>query len=84
MDPLSLSMSIAGLASLAQIVVEKGYKYLKAVEDREKDVRNLLLETSVLCDVLDRLVKLAIDTEVDEDYDMLNGSLLYYNLSFCY
>ena len=66
MDPLSLSLSIAGLATLAQTVVEKGYKYLRAVKDCEKDVRELLVETNVLCGVVDRLVKLAEDNEDDE------------------
>ncbi|MCJ1432343.1 hypothetical protein MMC27_001699 [Xylographa pallens] len=81
MDPLSLSVSIAGLATLAQTVVEKGYKYLRAVKDCGKDVRELMVETNVLCGVIDRLAKLAKDNEDDEGRDTLNGSLSSYGRS---
>ncbi|MCJ1388912.1 hypothetical protein MMC18_001763 [Xylographa bjoerkii] len=58
-------------------VVEKGYKYLKAVKDCEDDVRKLMLETNILCGIIDRLAKLAEDNEDSEDnegYHTSNGS----------
>ncbi|KAL8847275.1 MAG: hypothetical protein Q9221_007674 [Calogaya cf. arnoldii] len=57
-EPLSFVGSIVAVATLAEVVVAKGYQYLKAVKDCPQDVRRLMAEVNVLCGVLDRLGKL--------------------------
>ena len=52
MDPVSFAASIAGIATLAESVVSKSYRYLRAVVNCEEDVRKLLLECDVLCGLL--------------------------------
>ncbi|MCJ1244877.1 Ankyrin-2 [Trapelia coarctata] len=66
MDGLTLAASIAGLVSVAQIVVEKGYRYLKAVKNCEDEVRKLILETNVFCGIIERLARFAEDEEEED------------------
>ncbi|KAH8786249.1 hypothetical protein BGZ57DRAFT_818295, partial [Hyaloscypha finlandica] len=67
LDGLSFVASIAGLVSLADLVVTKGYRYLKSVKNCEEDVRSLIVEADVLCGVLSRLAKsLQENAEGDE------------------
>ncbi|KAL8735775.1 MAG: hypothetical protein Q9166_000639 [cf. Caloplaca sp. 2 TL-2023] len=55
-EPLSFVASVIAVANLAEAVVTKGYRYIKAVKDCPEDVRKLMAEVNVLCGVLDRLV----------------------------
>ncbi|KAL8658853.1 MAG: hypothetical protein Q9226_000743 [Calogaya cf. arnoldii] len=64
-EPLSFVGSIVAVATLAEVVVVKGYQYLKAVKDCPQDVRRLIAEVNVLCGVLDRLGKLLTTSETD-------------------
>ena len=66
MDGLTLAASIAGLVSVAQVVVEKGYRYLKAVKNCEEEVRKLIVETNVFCGIIERLARFAEDEEDEE------------------
>lgn len=54
-DPLSFVASVIAVASLAEKVVTRGYRYLKAVKTCPDEVRNLTAETNVLCGILGRL-----------------------------
>ncbi|KAL8875500.1 MAG: hypothetical protein Q9198_006153 [Flavoplaca austrocitrina] len=74
-EPIQFVASIIAVATLADNVVTKGYKYLNTVKDCPKDVRRLMAEVNVLCGVLDRLGKLlqsaeiGMPTESDDDQD---------------
>ncbi len=68
-DPLSIAASIAGLVSLADVVVTKGYKYIKAVKECEQEVRSLIVNVDVLCGILKRLELLSEKRQEDEDED---------------
>ena len=54
-EPLSFVASVIAVASLAEKVVISGYSYLKAVRNCPDEVRNLMVETNVLCGILGRL-----------------------------
>ena len=79
-DGLSFAASIAGLASLADIVVTKGYKYIRSVKDCEAEVRKLIVEADVLCGVLTRLEKSLKEREDAVEADLERESTLVENL----
>ncbi|KAL8723621.1 MAG: hypothetical protein Q9181_007245 [Wetmoreana brouardii] len=56
-EPLSFVASIIAVATLAENVVTKGYRYIKAVKNCPEHVRNLVAEVDVLCGILSRLAK---------------------------
>lgn len=60
-DPLSIAASIAGLISLADLVVTKGGAYVKQVREREETVARLLGEVACLSGVLNG-VKIVLDS----------------------
>lgn len=45
-DHLSVAASIAGLITIADIVVRKGYRYLHDLKDPEKDAKKLIDEST--------------------------------------
>ncbi|KAL8802627.1 MAG: hypothetical protein Q9200_006521 [Gallowayella weberi] len=57
-EPISFVASVIAVATLAETVVTKGYRYLKAVGNCREDVRKLMAEANVLCGILDRLAVL--------------------------
>ncbi|KAL8677598.1 MAG: hypothetical protein Q9186_005981 [Xanthomendoza sp. 1 TL-2023] len=57
-EPVSFAASVIAVATLAEIVVTKGYRYLKAVVNCREDVRKLMAEANVLCGILARLAVL--------------------------
>lgn len=67
MDPLSLTASIIAVATLAEGVVTKLYKYVKAVKDCEDEVQKLKVQADVLSGVLERLARLAEEEEENEE-----------------
>src|SRR5438034_3311712 len=75
-DGLSFAASIAGLSSLADLVVAKGYKYIRSVKDCEEEVRKLIVEADVLCGVLTRLEKSLKDREDADEADLERESRL--------
>lgn len=60
-EPLSFVSSVIAVAALAEGVVTRGYRYLKAVKNCADEVRNLMAETNVLCGILGRLRVLLAD-----------------------
>ena len=54
-DPLSISASIAGLVTLADIVFRRTYKYVKAVKKAPKEISALSTEIGALYGVLSNL-----------------------------
>ncbi|KAL8673531.1 MAG: hypothetical protein Q9168_002058 [Polycauliona sp. 1 TL-2023] len=55
-DPLSFVASVIAVATLAEVVVTKGYRYLRVVKNCQEDVSKMVVEANVLCGVLNRLV----------------------------
>jgi hypothetical protein len=58
-DPLSISASIAGLMTIADIVIRSGYKYIKAVRESDKAVASLINEVNSLSGTLHSLRNIA-------------------------
>lgn len=67
MDPLSLSASIAGLVSLADVVFRAVFKYARAVKDAENYVQTLSDGIIELITMLKSLEALALAFEYDGD-----------------
>ncbi|MCJ1251149.1 Ankyrin-2 [Trapelia coarctata] len=55
MDPLSVSASIAGLITLAEVIVSRGYEFLKGVKHAKAEISQLLAEITALFGVLQSL-----------------------------
>lgn len=54
-EPISFVASVIAVTTLAENVVTKGYRYLKAVKNCPDEVRKLMAESNVLCGALGRL-----------------------------
>ena len=67
-DPLSISGSIAGLVSLADIVFSRTYKYVRAVSNASKDIVKIFSEISDLYGILVRL-RLMCDQLNDDPFE---------------
>ncbi|KAM5350409.1 hypothetical protein ACJ41O_006914 [Fusarium nematophilum] len=65
MDPLSVSASIAGLVTLADLVFRATLKYAKSVKGAPKEVQDLLNEVKDLSCVLHNLSLVAFSLETD-------------------
>jgi len=65
MDPLSVSASIAGLITIADVIVRNGYKFLKQVKHSEKTVSTLISEVNHLSGTLYSLRNVAQRFEMD-------------------
>ena len=63
MDPLSISASIAGLVTLAEVVFGRACKYTRSVGSASKDIANLSSEIGALYDILSNLRLLAEQLE---------------------
>ena len=59
MDPLSISASVAGLVTLAGVVLSNGSAYIKSVQEFPKALENLLKETTRLNSLLRQIDELA-------------------------
>ncbi|TVY52006.1 putative ankyrin repeat protein L93 [Lachnellula cervina] len=71
-EVLGVAASVAGLISLADIVVGRGYKFLKAIKNAEKTVKSLVHEVNVLSGVLHSLsntIQLLEEDENSADFD---------------
>lgn len=79
-DPLSVSASIAGLISLADIVYSRTLKYWKAVNSAERDVKALADQTSVLAGTLKRLTMLA---DALADHEATDSHFRMHHISAC-
>ncbi|TDZ24444.1 Vegetative incompatibility protein HET-E-1 [Colletotrichum orbiculare MAFF 240422] len=65
MDPLSISASIAGLVSLADLVFRQTKKYVKSARGSYKEVNDLYREVQGLSNVLHKLSLVAFDLELE-------------------
>ena len=63
MDPLSLSVSIAGLISLADLVVTRGTKFYCSVRAAPKEISTLIGEVAALSGILSALNR-AVDNQI--------------------
>ncbi|KAK8012874.1 hypothetical protein PG991_010249 [Apiospora marii] len=72
-DPLSVAASIAGLVTLADIILDRLTTYVKSVKNAEKESRQLVREMIVLRGLLDTLSRLADSLET-ERFDNKFGS----------
>ncbi|KAF3903388.1 Ankyrin-1 [Dactylellina cionopaga] len=69
-DPLSIAASVAGLISLAEVIIAKSYRYIKTVKGAPEQWQKLSLETSNLHSILLALKdKLASQVENKETID---------------
>ncbi len=63
MDPLSVSASVAGLITLAELIVSRGYEFLKGVKNAKTEITQLLTEVAALFGVLQSLRLVALRFE---------------------
>ena len=63
-DPLSVSASVAGLITIADIVIRNGYKYITAVKNSDKAVASLVNEVNSLSGTLHSLRNIAEGLEL--------------------
>ena len=64
-DPLSVSASVAGLITIADIIVRNGYKYVKLFKDADKSVGSLVSAVNLLSGTLHSLRNIAERLESD-------------------
>ena len=63
MDPLSISASVAGLITLTELIVSRGYEFLKGVKNAKTEINQLLVEITALFGVLQSLRLVALRFE---------------------
>ncbi|RSL54786.1 hypothetical protein CEP53_007326 [Fusarium sp. AF-6] len=78
MDPLSVSASIAGLVTLADLVFRATSRYAKQVKGAPKEVQDLLNEVKDLSCVLHNLSLVAFSLETDPDPQNANPPKPYH------
>lgn len=79
MDPLSVSASIAGLITLTELIVSRGYEFVKGVKNAKAEISQLLAEVTALFGVLQGL-RLVADRFKGEQF---NSSLQLGYLKSC-
>lgn len=79
-DPVSISASIAGLVSLADMVFSRIYRYVKAVNNAAKDITKLSFQVGALYGVLSSL-RLVSDQLEDEAF---NSTARVHLIHSCY
>jgi len=83
-EALGVAASVAGLISLADIVVGRGYKFLKAIKDAEKTVKSLVHEVNVLSGVLHSLSNTIHLLEEDENEANFDPTTQVHYIESCY
>lgn len=63
MDPLTISASVAGLITLTELIVSRGYEFLKGVKNAKDEITQLLVEVTALFGVLQSLRLVALRFE---------------------
>lgn len=79
-DPLSISASIAGLISIADIIARRSFKYGKGVKNAKKEVAKLITEVTHLFGVLNHLKLVACRYE-DEQFE---STMQIHHIQSCY
>ncbi|KAG7008155.1 transcriptional activator ptaB [Physcia stellaris] len=72
-EPISFVASVIGIATLAENVATKGYRYLKAARNCSDEVRALMAEVNVLCGILKRL-EILVQSDEDDAEDPVEHS----------
>ncbi|TVY23573.1 Ankyrin repeat and protein kinase domain-containing protein [Lachnellula hyalina] len=83
-EVLGVAASVAGLISLADIVVERGYKFLRTIKNAEKTVKSLVHEVNVLSGVLHSLSNTIQLLEEDEDSANFDPTTQVHYIEACY
>lgn len=83
-EGLGVAASIAGLIQLADIVVGRGYKFIKAVKNAEKSVQSLVHETNTLSGVLHSLCNTIQLLEEDEEDSNFDPTTQVHYIESCY
>jgi len=81
-DQLSISASIAGLMTIADIVIRNGYKYVIAVKNADKAVASLIREVNSLSGTLHSLRNIAEGLE-GEDAPFISTTQIHH-IESCY
>ena len=63
MNPLTISASVAGLITLTELIVSRGYEFLKGVKNAKDKITQLLVEITALFGVLQSLRLVALRFE---------------------
>lgn len=79
-DPLSISASVAGLISIADIVTRRSFKYVKGVRNAKREVEKLIAEVMHLFGVLNHLKLVACRFE-DEQFE---ATMQIHHIHSCY
>lgn len=79
-DPLSVAASVAGLITIAEVVIRNGYQYVKDAKDAGSQVAALISEVTNLFGVLHSLHLVACRFE-DEKFD---STMQIHHVQSCY
>lgn len=79
MDPLSVSASVAGLITLTELIVSRGYEFVKGVKNAKAEIGQLLAEITALFGVLQSLRLVALRFEGNH----FNAALQLHHLQTC-
>ncbi|KAK2773910.1 ankyrin repeat protein [Colletotrichum kahawae] len=80
-DPLSISASIAGLVTLADVVFLRLTKYIKSVKNAEKEIDDLRKEVNLLGGAVNMLSRLASGHEMEDE--PFNRDFRMYHIEGC-
>jgi hypothetical protein len=83
-EGLGVAASVAGLIQLADIVVGRGYKFIKSVKDAEKAVKSLVHEVNNLSGVLHSLSNTIQLLEEDENEASFDPTTQVHYIESCY
>ena len=81
-DALGVAASVAGLMTIADIIVRKGFKFIKDVKDAEKTVEKLVEEVNNLSGVLHSLNNVV--ERLEEERQDIDPSTQIHYIESCY
>ena len=81
-EAIGVAGSIAGLVTIAEIVLRKGYQYVKGVREAEESVHKLVAELSLLFGVLHQLKIYA--EQLEQNGEGIDPSIQTTNIQACY
>lgn len=81
-EVLGLAASVSGLLTIADIIVRKGFKFIKDMKDAETSVEKLVEEVNNLSRVLYSLSKIV--ERLKDDGDAIGPSTQIHSVESCY
>ncbi|KAF7510128.1 hypothetical protein GJ744_007027 [Endocarpon pusillum] len=81
-DPLSISASVAGLITIADIVIRNGRKYIKAVKNADKTVISLMREVNLLSGTLHSLQNVV--EGLQDEADSFRITTKVHHIAYCH